>query len=56
MYFETWSLNAHGKEALDALENSVAWLNQTIRGGDEEGLVALMERGTDYLARRRGGQ
>ncbi|MGB5209931.1 MAG: prephenate dehydrogenase/arogenate dehydrogenase family protein [Gammaproteobacteria bacterium] len=56
LYFEIQSLNAHGKEALDALENSVARLNQTIRSGDEEGFVALMERGRDYLARRRGGQ
>jgi chorismate mutase/prephenate dehydrogenase len=56
LYFEIQSLNAHGAEALEALEKSVARLNQTIRRGDEEGFVAMMERGKEYLARRRGGQ
>ncbi len=56
LYFEIQSLNAHGPEALQALEASVARLNQTIHSRDQAGFVALMERGRDYLARRRAGQ
>ncbi|MGD8976286.1 MAG: prephenate dehydrogenase/arogenate dehydrogenase family protein [Gammaproteobacteria bacterium] len=56
LYFEIQSLNAHGVEALVALEHSVTRLNEIIRSRDQAGFVTLMERGRDYLERRRGAQ
>lgn len=53
LYYEIQALNDYGREPLDALERSVTSLVETIREGDADGFVALMQRGRDYLVTRR---
>lgn len=49
MYFEIQSLNDYGTESLSALLYAVERVRSVVRAGDEEGFVALMEKGRRYL-------
>lgn len=53
LYFEIQSCNAHGREALQALQDAVARITGIVESGDQQAFVALMARGREYLARRR---
>ncbi len=55
LYFEIQSLNDYGTESLSALLYAVERLRSVVRAGDEEGFVALMEKGLDYLSSREAG-
>lgn len=50
LYFEIQHLNEYGPAVLDALARAVAKIREAVRGGDEEGFVALMERGREWVA------
>lgn len=52
LYFEIQSLNDYGTESLTALLYAVERLRSVVRAGDEEGFVALMEKGWEYLSSR----
>jgi chorismate mutase/prephenate dehydrogenase len=52
LYYEIQRLNAHGGEALAALESALSKVLATIRSGDEAGFVRLMDAGREYLERR----
>src|SRR6201986_5678007 len=54
LYFEIQSLNDYGTESLAALLYAVERLRSVVRAGDVDGFRALMERGRDYLASRKG--
>lgn len=49
LYFEIQSLNESGGDVLDHLAAITDELREIVRGGDEAGFVALMERGRQYV-------
>jgi chorismate mutase/prephenate dehydrogenase len=49
LYYEIQHLNAHGAEALAALESALAKVLATIRAGDEAAFVDVMRAGQRYL-------
>ncbi len=49
LYFEIQALNDYGTESLGALLHAVERLQSVVRASDENGFVALMERGRAYL-------
>jgi chorismate mutase/prephenate dehydrogenase len=53
LYFEIQHLNEFGGEPLAALRQAVERLETSVREGDEPSFVTLMERGREYLERRR---
>lgn len=53
LYFEIQSLNDYGTESLSGLLYAVERLRSVVRAGDEGGFVALMEKGREYLSRRK---
>ncbi|MFQ5523592.1 MAG: prephenate dehydrogenase/arogenate dehydrogenase family protein [Acidimicrobiia bacterium] len=56
LYFEIQHLNDYGQESLAALAAAVERLRILVGDGDEEGFVALMERGAAYLASTHAGR
>jgi chorismate mutase/prephenate dehydrogenase len=52
LYFEIQNLNAHGGEALAALEAALSKVLGAIRAGDEAGFVQLMDAGRAWFERR----
>lgn len=54
LYFEIQRLNEYGLGPLDALCESADRIRSLVAENDEAGFVALMEKGRDYLAARRG--
>jgi chorismate mutase/prephenate dehydrogenase len=52
LYFEIQSLNDYGTESLSALLYAVERIRSVVKAGDEEGFVALMAKGMEYLAGR----
>lgn len=52
LYFEIQSLNRFGLEPLEGLSRAVQAITDSVRNGDEEAFLKLMERGKDYLQRR----
>ncbi|MEE8583811.1 MAG: prephenate dehydrogenase/arogenate dehydrogenase family protein [Acidobacteriota bacterium] len=52
MYFEIQTLNDYGTESLTALLSAVERVRSLVRAGDEDGFVALMEKGLSYLEGR----
>jgi chorismate mutase/prephenate dehydrogenase len=53
LYFEIQHLNDFGLGPLEALCESTERIRQLVASGDEEGFVALMEKGKEYMASRR---
>ncbi len=53
LYFEIQHLNPHGLAPLRALADAVQKIITQVEAGDEAAFVELMQRGSDYLARRR---
>ncbi|MBT8137671.1 MAG: prephenate dehydrogenase/arogenate dehydrogenase family protein [Gammaproteobacteria bacterium] len=53
VYYEIQSLNEHGRDALDALEQSLTKLRAVIDGGDQAAFARIMQRGRDYLSSKR---
>lgn len=53
LYFEIQSLNPHGPVALEELLSAVTRIADIVRRGDQTAFVSLMEKGREYLARRR---
>ena len=53
MYFEIQALNDYGLDALKALSDAATRLKELVGSGDEEGFVALMEAGRQYMESRR---
>jgi chorismate mutase/prephenate dehydrogenase len=49
LYFEIQSLNEAGGEVLDHLAAVASELRSVVRAGDEDGFVALMDRGRRYV-------
>ena len=49
LYFEIQSLNAYGREPLDAMRQAASRIQTLVETNDEEGFVALMETGRAYL-------
>ena len=49
LYYEIQALNAHGRAPLEALRKAVEDVVDRVARGDEDGFVALMEKGRDYL-------
>lgn len=49
LYFEIQALNAHGRAPLEALRQAVDDVVGRVAEGDEDGFVALMEAGREYL-------
>ncbi len=52
LYFEIQNLNKFGLGPLDALCEAARRIRETVANGDEQGFVALMDKGRDYLAMR----
>lgn len=52
LYFEIQSLNRFGLEPLEALMRVLQEITDSVRAGDEDAFVSLMERGRNYLAAR----
>jgi chorismate mutase/prephenate dehydrogenase len=52
LYYEIQNLNAHGGEALAALESALSKVLGAIRAGDEDGFVRLMDAGRGWFERR----
>jgi chorismate mutase/prephenate dehydrogenase len=52
LYFEIQSLNEYGLEPLEALRDAVDKITASIRDGDTEAFVTLMENGRNYLDAR----
>ncbi len=52
LYFEIQSLNRFGLEPLEGLSRAIHAITESVRNGDEDAFVKLMERGRDYLQRR----
>jgi chorismate mutase/prephenate dehydrogenase len=52
LYYEIQSLNRHGLEPLEALMQVLQEITDSVRKGDEDAFVSLMERGRNYLAAR----
>ena len=53
LYFEIQHLNPHGLAPLKELQSAVQRITDLVEAGDEQAFVQLMEKGRDYLARRR---
>jgi len=53
LYFEIQSLNADGLVPLEELSRAVRRIIDIVRSKDENAFIALMERGRDYLGKRR---
>jgi chorismate mutase/prephenate dehydrogenase len=53
LYFSIQRDNPHGLVALEELGQAVARITELVRRGDEAAFVRLMERGREYLERRR---
>ena len=53
LYFEIQHLNKFGLGPLDALCDAASRIRQLVADGDESGFVDLMQKGKEYLARRR---
>ena len=53
LYFEIQRLNPHGLAPLHELADAVQKIIALVEGGDEAAFVELMQRGRDYLARRK---
>jgi chorismate mutase/prephenate dehydrogenase len=53
LYFEIQSNNPHGMAPLRALAEAVESISEVVRTGDEQAFIQMMDRGRDYLARRR---
>jgi len=49
LYYEIQALNTYGAAPLDALVSAAEHVRDLIRSRDEQGFVALMERGRRYL-------
>jgi chorismate mutase/prephenate dehydrogenase len=58
LYYEIQALNAHGSAPLEALRQAIEDVVGCVARRDEEGFVALMEQGSEYLEglRTRGAQ
>lgn len=54
LYYEIQSLNEYSVESLEALTSAVERLRTAVFSKDHETFLALMRRGRDYLAGRRG--
>ena len=52
LYFEIQALNEYGYTSLEALRSAAEKIQALIAGGDEQGFVALMESGRQYLEKR----
>ncbi|TVP45129.1 MAG: bifunctional chorismate mutase/prephenate dehydrogenase [Gemmatimonadales bacterium] len=52
LYYEIQSLNDHGTEALDALEQAVSRVTASVRARDEAAFTELMTTGRRYLEAR----
>ena len=52
LYFEIQNLNDHGLGPLEALCESAERIRQLVANNDEDGFVALMEKGKEYMALR----
>jgi chorismate mutase/prephenate dehydrogenase len=52
LYFEIQALNEYGYTSLEALRSAAERIQRLIAGGDEQGFVALMESGRQYLEKR----
>jgi chorismate mutase/prephenate dehydrogenase len=52
LYFEIQSLNQYGLEPLHGLRRAIDAITESVRAGDEEAFVKLMERGQRYLMNR----
>ncbi|MGI9309505.1 MAG: prephenate dehydrogenase/arogenate dehydrogenase family protein [Gammaproteobacteria bacterium] len=52
LYFEIQYLNEFGPEPLDSLLQAVQKIADSVRSGDEDAFVKLMEQGQEYFARR----
>jgi chorismate mutase / prephenate dehydrogenase len=52
LYFEIQTLNDYGPAVLGALRSAVERLQGLVASGDEEGFVALMAAGRNYLGQR----
>jgi len=52
LYYEIQSLNDHGTEALEALEQAVARVTSSVRARDEAAFTELMTTGRRYLEAR----
>ncbi len=52
LYFEIQNLNKFGLGPLDALCEAARRIRETVADGDEQGFVALMDKGREYLAMR----
>jgi len=53
LYFEIQARNPHGLDALHALRGAVEQLTGAVERADRDAFVTLMDRGRNYLARRR---
>lgn len=53
LYFEIQAFNEYGGESLEALRVASERIQTLVEAGDENGFVALMEAGREYLADRR---
>lgn len=53
LYFEIQNLNKFGIGPLDALTDAAARIRELVANGDEQGFVALMERGREYFELRK---
>ena len=53
LYFEIQRLNPHGLASLHELAAAVQKIISLVESGDEDAFVALMQRGHDYLERRK---
>ena len=49
LYFEIQSLNAYGREPLDAMRQAANRIQTLVETNDEEGFDALMKAGRAYL-------
>lgn len=53
LYFEIQALNEYGAASLEALDRAVQHIRELVDSKDEQGFVALMEAGREYLQSRR---
>jgi chorismate mutase/prephenate dehydrogenase len=49
LYYEIQNLNQHGQSALHGLLATLEQLSTSVRDGDEESFVAMMQQGNRYL-------
>ena len=52
LYFEIQNLNRFGLGPLDALVDAAKRIRELVGSGNEQGFVALMQKGREYLAQR----